>query len=134
MSVRKVAIACLLVVFALLAPGTVMAQDEAALSGTIADSTGGVLPGVTVTATHQETGNTFQAVTDGGGRYRIPLRVGHYKIVAELSGFQTLSREGLEILLGQQPVVNLTMQAGGVAETVTVTGEAALVDVSQTRT
>jgi hypothetical protein len=65
-----------LAVFALLvlAPASVFAQ-EAVLSGSIMDSTGGVLPGVTVTATHGD-GNTFVAVTDERGGYRMPVRVG----------------------------------------------------------
>ena len=67
----------LLAVFALLVllPVAGYAQ-EAVLSGTVTDSTGGVLPGVTVTATHTATGNTFVAVTDAKGGYRLPVRVG----------------------------------------------------------
>ena len=58
--------------------------QEATLNGTVTDSTGGVLPGVTITATHTATGNTFVAVTDERGGYRIPLRVGMFKVDAEL--------------------------------------------------
>src|SRR3954470_19701094 len=66
--------------------------QEAVLSGTVTDSTGGVLPGVTVTATHTATGNTFVAVTDEKGGYRLPVRVGLFKVDAELAGFGTVSR------------------------------------------
>ena len=55
----------------LLLPALVSAQ-EAVLTGTITDTTGGVLPGVTVQATHESSGNTFEAVTDGRGVFRIP--------------------------------------------------------------
>ena len=58
-------------------PLTAHAQ-EATLSGTATDTTGGALPGVTITATHEASGNTFTAVTDARGEYRMPLRVGIY--------------------------------------------------------
>ena len=60
------------------------------LSGTVTDSTGAVLPGVTVTAVHEATGNRFVGVTDERGVYRIPARVGAYQITAELQGFTTV--------------------------------------------
>ena len=66
------------------------AQD-ATLSGTIKDNTGGVLPGVTVTATNEASGNTFSSVTDERGIYRIPVRAGVYKITAELAGFTSVT-------------------------------------------
>ena len=94
------------------------------------DTTGGVLPGVTITAIHVESGNTYTAVTDERGTYRIPLRTGVYKITAELSGFATLTRTGLELLVGQQAVVNLQMQPSTVQESVTVTAEAPLVNTT----
>jgi hypothetical protein len=117
-------------VFALLAllPFTGYAQ-EAVLSGTIADSTGGVLPGVTVTSTHTATGNTFLAVTDERGGFRIPVRVGLHKITAELPGFGTVTRD-IELLIGQTAVVNLQMAPSSVQESVTVTGEAPLIDTT----
>ena len=60
--------------------------QEAVLAGTIADTTGAVLPGVTVTAVHEATGNTFEGVTDGTGSYRLPVRVGIYRVTAQLPG------------------------------------------------
>src|SRR4030095_10802474 len=80
--------------------------QEATATGTITDSTGGVLPGVTVTAANEESGNTFVAVTDGEGRFRLPLRIGTYRISAELSGFATVSRTGLQMQVGQLAAVN----------------------------
>jgi hypothetical protein len=106
--------------------------QEATLSGAVTDSTGGVLPGVTITATHTATGNTFVAVTDERGGYRIPLRVGMFKVDAELPGFGTVSRQ-IELLVGQAAVMNLQMAPSTVQESVTVTGEAPLVD-TQTST
>ena len=116
----------------LLFPFTAFAQ-EATLSGTITDSTGGVLPGVTITAVHETTGNTFVAVTDSLGKYRVPLRVGAYRMTAELPGFTTLARAGIELLLNQEATINLQMAPSTLQETVTVTGEAPLVDVTNSR-
>ena len=103
--------------------------QEAALSGTVTDSTGGVLPGVTVTALHEATGNTFVAVTDGRGAFRLPVRTGAIRVTVELTGFATVTR-GVELLLGQTAVVNLQMAPSTVQESVTVTGEAPLIDVT----
>ena len=120
----------LIMVGAILAlPITGYAQ-EAVLSGTVTDTTGGVLPGVTVTARHVATGNTFVAVTDERGAYRVDLRIGGYEITAELQGFATITRSGLELLVGQQVVANLQLSPAGLTESVTVTGEAPLVDTS----
>jgi hypothetical protein len=104
--------------------------QEATVSGTVTDSTGGVLPGVTVTAVHEASGNTFLAVTDERGGYRLAVRTGVYRLVGELAGFATVTRAGLELLVGQQAVVNLQMLPAAVQETVTVTGEAPLVDMT----
>jgi hypothetical protein len=119
-----------LLVCAILAlPGIVYAQ-EAVLNGTVTDSTGAVLPGVTVTVTNAATGNTFDAVTDGRGTYTMPVRVGAYRIKAELQGFGTVTRTGVELLLGQTVTINLQMAPGGVAETVTVSAEAPLINTT----
>ncbi|OFW17167.1 MAG: hypothetical protein A3H29_01240 [Acidobacteria bacterium RIFCSPLOWO2_02_FULL_67_21] len=107
--------------------------QEATMSGTVSDSTGGVLPGVTITAVHEASGNTFETATDERGIYRIPLRIGGYRVTAALAGFATVTRTGLEVLVGQQTTVNLQMAPSSLQESVTVTAEAPLVDVSQSR-
>jgi len=104
--------------------------QEATLSGTVADSTGGALPGVTVQAVHEATGNSFEAVTDERGSYRIPTRVGAFRITAELPGFAPVTQT-VTLLVGQEAVIDLTMAVEGVQETVTVTGEAPLLNVTQ---
>ena len=104
--------------------------QEARLSGTVADSSGGVLPGVTVTAVHEATGNVFEAVTDETGTYRLAVRVGTYRLTAQLAGFQTVIRTDVALLLGQQVAVDLQLAPATVAESVTVTGEAPLVDTT----
>ena len=113
----------------LLLPVAGFAQ-EATLTGTLTDSSGAVLPGVTVTAVNNATGNTFTAVTDERGIYRAPVRVGVYQITAELQGFTTVARTGLQVLVGQTVNVNLQMSPSTVQETVTVTAEAPLLNVS----
>ena len=120
----------LTVVSTLLAlPLTALAQDTT-LTGTVRDNTGAVLPGVTVIATHEAAGTTFVGVTDEGGAYRIPLRAGVYRITAELTGFTTVARPGIELLLGREVALNVDMRVSGVRETVTVTGEAPLIEVT----
>jgi hypothetical protein len=106
--------------------------QDATVSGTVTDATSAVIPGVTVTATHVESGNTFVAVTDERGNFRLAVRVGNYKITAELPGFTTVTRM-IEMLVGQTAVVNIEMILSTVAETVNVTGEAALVDTTTTK-
>ena len=63
----------------MLVPAISQAQ-EAVLSGTVTDTTGGVLPGVVVTAVHEASGNSFEAVTDSAGAYRISVRIGTYRL------------------------------------------------------
>jgi hypothetical protein len=103
--------------------------QEATFFGAVTDSTGGVLPGVTITAVHEASGNTFSSVTDGQGGFRLPVRVGAYRVSAELSGFTTVMRS-VQILVGQTVPVNMQMAPSAVQETVTVTGEAPLVDTT----
>lgn len=104
--------------------------QEAVLSGTVTDATGSVLPGVTVTAVLEATGNKFVAVTDERGVYRLAVRIGTYQLTGELAGFTTVKRGGLELLVGQVAVVPLQMSLSSVQETITVTGESPLLDVS----
>jgi hypothetical protein len=96
----------LLIAVLLIVPATSYAQD-ATLSGTVKDTSGGVLPGVTVTALHEATGNTFVAVTDGVGAFRLPVRTGSYRITVELAGFATVVRS-VNLLLGQTAAVDWT--------------------------
>ena len=118
----------------LLVPWVAHAQD-ASLSGVVTDSTDAVLPGATVTATHVETGTTFVAVSEANGSYRIPtLRVGVYKITAELSGFATATRDNVQVLVGQNVVMNVKMNVSSVQESVTVSGQSPLVDTAGSQT
>src|SRR6267154_43007 len=120
----------LLIVSVILAVPVLARAQEAALSGVVTDATMAVLPGVTIKALHEASGNTFESITDQRGAYRIPVRIGVYKITAELAGFRTVTREGVEILVGQTATINMQMATGGVSETLTVTAEAPLIDTA----
>ena len=113
---------------AMLCAGRAAAQ-EATLTGIVTDSTGAVLPGVTVTALHPASGNSFVAVTDEHGAFRVPVRTGAFTIQAELQGFAT-AQHALELLVGQTAVVNMQMVPATLEEAVTVNGQAPLVDTT----
>jgi hypothetical protein len=119
----------LLLAFTILTLPMVAHAQEAAVSGTITDSSGGVLPGVAVRAVHEATGNAFETVTDERGAYRLAVRVGTVRISAELQGFNSMAR-AVELLVGQTGVLNLQMSPAGVAETLTVSGEAPLIETT----
>ena len=91
----------LLLVCALIAVPALGYAQDAVLTGTVTDSTGAVLPGVTVVAVNEATGNRFETVTDERGIYRMPARVGGYQISAQLPGFTTVTRTGVQLLVGQ---------------------------------
>jgi hypothetical protein len=120
---------CFIATVLLGAPGGAVAQ-EATLTGTISDSTGAVLPGVTVTAVHESSGIVFESVTDGRGVFRVPVRIGNYRVTATLTGFADATRTGVPVSVGQTVTLNLQMAPSGLQESVTVTGEAPLIDVT----
>jgi hypothetical protein len=120
----------LLVVGAIVFLPAAGAAQEATLGGTVTDSTGGVLPGVTVTAVHEASGNSFEAVTDQRGMFRIGARAGVYRITVALPGFATTTHRGVELLVGQQAVLNLKMAISTVQESVTVVGESPLINTT----
>ena len=111
----------------LLMPIAAHAQ-EAVMTGTVSDSTGGVLPGVTVTALLEATGNTFVAVTDERGAYRLPVRVGVCGSPRNCKASRR-RRRGIQLLVGQTLVVNLEMAPSTIEETITVNAEAPLLKV-----
>src|SRR3954464_7101140 len=128
---RRVSLFALLLALILALPIASYAQTEAVITGVVSDSSGGVLPGVTITAVHVATGNTFNSVTDERGVFRIQARVGAYQILMELQGFQSV-RAQTTLLAGQTANIPVTMQPASLQENVTVTAEAPLVNVTQT--
>ena len=127
--------ACRLALFVALLglPAGALAQD-ATLTGTVTDPSGGVLPGVAVTATHLASGNVFTSASDERGQYHFAtLRVGQYRMTAELSGFATVTKDGIELLVGQRATLDMQMQLSTVAENVTVAGGAPIIDTTESK-
>ena len=108
-----------------------LAAAQASIAGTVRDSSGAVLPGVTVEASSPALIEKVRAVTtDGTGQYRIvDLRPGTYAVTFQLPGFSTVKREGIELAGTFTASVNVELRVGAVEETVTVTGESPVVDV-----
>jgi hypothetical protein len=119
---------CLLV---LLAPHALFAQlSTATMFGTIADSTGAVVPNATVTLVQTETNFTRIATTKADGSYREEfLPVGPYKVTAVAPGFKTLDREGITLTVTEEARLDLTLAPGGETQTVQVTAEIPLLNV-----
>ncbi len=117
----------------IIAPASAWAQ--ATIAGLVRDSSGAILPGVTVEAASPELIEKVRtAITDGTGRYRIEdLRPGTYTVTFTLPGFVTVRSEGLLVSGTAVTTVNGELRVGGVAETITVTGETPIVDVQSTR-
>jgi outer membrane receptor protein involved in Fe transport len=102
------------------------------ISGFVTDDTKGALPGATVTVRHVDTDQKRVVVTDGAGRYRAPqLAPGAYDVIVELSGFRTARVTGVPLTVGQDAVVDLQLKVGAIDEQVTVTAEAAVVNIRQ---
>jgi len=120
----------LLVVGPLLLLPTLASAQEATLAGTVVDATGGVLPGAALTAVHEASGNTFEGVTDERGVYRIGARAGVYRLTVAMPGFGSITRQGIELLVGQQVAINFELAPSSVQESITVTGEAPLLDLT----
>src|SRR5687768_15837756 len=106
-------------------------QGTAQLGGKITDAQGGALPGVTIVITNEDTGVVREIMSTSEGSYFVSQVVpGRYRIAAKLEGFKALDRRGVTLTVGQTTTLDLTMEVGGMAETLTVTGEAPLVDVT----
>ena len=112
------------------------AQTGAAVTGVVTDTSGAVLPGVTVEAKSPALIEQLRsAVTDEGGRYRIvDLRPGTYTVTFTLPGFTTITRDGIELSGTFIATVNADLRVGSLQETVTVTGETPVVDTQSTKT
>jgi hypothetical protein len=117
--------------------GRAIAQGAtASIIGQLTDESGSVLPGVTVTATSPAMQVLqMMSVTDDRGEYRLtPLPIGTYAVDYSLAGFQGIRREGLRLTIGFTAKVDVVMKVGALAETLTVSGAAPVVDVTSTAT
>ena len=129
---RRVASA--LVVLASLVFVPTVARAQSSITGVVKDTSGAVLPGVTVEAASDVLIEKVRsAVSDGSGQYRIlDLRPGTYILTFSLTGFSTVKREGLVLPADFVSTVNADLKVGALQETVTVTGESPIVDVQST--
>src|SRR5258705_7861924 len=132
---RRVLVYLVVGAFVTLVPVTSLrAQALSEVNGTAADQSGAVLPGVTVTLTEETTGLVRTVITNDAGRWVLPaLQPGRYAIKAELAGFQTQTRTGVVVNVGQAVTLNLALPVGALSDQVTVTGEAPLVEGTQTQ-
>lgn len=117
------------------APGAALAQTNSTLTGEVTDNTGGVLPGVTIEASSPVLiEGSRLAITDGAGRYTIvDLRPGEYTLNFSLPGFQTIIRDQLDLPASFTMTIDAVLSVGSLEETITVSGEAPVVDVQSTR-
>ncbi|HJU41724.1 MAG TPA: carboxypeptidase-like regulatory domain-containing protein, partial [Vicinamibacterales bacterium] len=108
-------------------------QGTSELGGKVTDAQGGVLPGVTIVVTNEDTGLLREVQSGPGGIYFVSQMIpGRYRVTAKLEGFKSLDRRGITLSVGQTTTLDLPLEVGELAETITVTGDAPLVDVSST--
>ena len=106
-------------------------QTTGTIIGKIADETGALIPGATVTASNPATGFNRTAVSDAEGIYRLnALPVGQYDLVVEIAGFGGVERKGFVVNIGQTITLDFTLKIATVAETITVNAAAPLIESS----
>src|SRR5262245_40868228 len=106
--------------------------QNAQVVGAVKDASGAVIPGATITARNVSTGFTRIAVTEANGDYRLPsLPPGQYAVSAELTGFSTETRPDITLIIEQTATINFTLKPAALSETVTVTGESPIVDITK---
>jgi hypothetical protein len=136
---RRLRILTGVVCVVLMAAGPVFAQavgaTTGAINGKVSDATGGLMPGVTITIGSPSMQGVRTAVTDAEGSYRFPaIPPGDYKITYELEGFSTVVREGIRVGLGFTATVNTELKVASLTESVTVSGQSPVVDITSTKT
>lgn len=128
----KWTMAAMVVGLCLGACATPVYAQNAQVVGAVKDASGAVIPGVTMTARNVNTGFTRTAVTEANGDYRLPsLPPGLYVVSAELTGFSTEARPDITLIIEQTATINFTLKPAALSETVTVTGESPIVDITK---
>ena len=101
------------------------------ISGTVKDATGAVLPNAQIQVLNQDTGASRTLQSDASGHYAaLLLPLGNYQVTATVQGFETEVRSGIELTVGREAVVDLSMAVGAMTQKVEVTGEAAQINTS----
>ncbi|HXG64598.1 MAG TPA: TonB-dependent receptor [Blastocatellia bacterium] len=115
----------------LFSPLSLAQATSGTVLGTVRDDTGAVISGATVTLKHIATGLTRSITTDEDGRYRVlALPLGSYEVKVERAGFNAEVRSGIELTVGREAVVDFALRVGKIEDTVTITGEAPLVETT----
>jgi hypothetical protein len=132
-------IGLLVLALALGAPAVSVAQTTSAttgaINGKVTDTTGGILPGVTVTISSPSMQGVRTDITREDGVYRFSaVPPGEYTVTYELGGFEKITREGLRVGLGFTATVNVELRVASLSESVTVSGQSPVVDVTTTKT
>jgi hypothetical protein len=128
MSARSILPLCLCALIALPAWAQ---QGTADLRGRVVDQQGAVLPGVSIVARHQESGLFRETISGADGSFLLSaMTPGVYEVTAELQGFKQYQRRDVRLEVGRSAQIDLTLQVGGLTESVTVSAEAPLVDTS----
>src|SRR6058998_3923495 len=107
----------------------------ATIVGVVKDTSGALIPGVSITVKHTDTGQTRSAISSDSGSYNVPLLpVGAYELTTTMPGFKQQVRTGINLVIGQQAVIDLTLEVGAAAEQITVSEEAPLVNTTLSST
>jgi len=115
------------------APAWAQVGGSANVAGIVTDDSGGALPGVTVTITNTATGRVQTLVTGAEGRYRaVALPPGPYEVAAELQGFAAV-RRAITLVVGADAALDMSLGVAALAETITVSGEAPLIEVAKSQ-
>jgi hypothetical protein len=132
---RRVSHAVVFLCAAFIAASTASAQEAASIVGLVRDTTGAVMPGVTIEASSPALIEKVRSVvTDGSGRFAIiDLRPGTYVVTFTLPGFKTVRREGIVLAGAFAATVNADLEVGALEETVTVSGASPVVDLQSTQ-
>jgi len=121
MSLSRWAVSLLVALFFGATATSAWAQTSSAIVGTVKDTLGGVMAGVTVTVVHEATQDKYQAVTNEAGDYRINLRqVGRFKVRAEMQGFKATAFSNILIEVGRTARVDASLEVGELSETLMV--------------
>jgi outer membrane receptor protein involved in Fe transport len=118
----------------LLAPLAMAQETTAGIQGTVRDATGGVVTGANVEVSSPALIGSRAVKTDDGGNFRLAaLAPGEYVITVSAKGFRTSRQGGIDLTVGRMPSLDIKLEVGALAETVEVSGEAPLVDTTQSK-
>src|SRR3954470_824558 len=131
----RILVVCIALLFASVRGLTGQGQD-ASIIGQVTDESGAVLPGVTVTATSPALqAQAVTSITNERGEYRLsPLPIGTYEVAYALSGFQGVKQQSIRLTVGFVAKLDVALKVGSLEETVTVSGQSPVVDVTSTST